>query len=329
MINIVCILLLLESKIQYNKSHASRNRLKMGYFSQRKKHERDNLILNITLGIVAVLTVCSFDGGAFGRFCNLLQFHFYIITLAALIYALLGRFFIHSLVALLLLIVNFGVLTSAANIVTNTSHSGSDKLTILYQNNVRRVEPLVKDALENNASIVGLNHKKDPAYLPESFGDYQLVHQSRDEEKSFILTTKNPLRAGRIHLSPQRTASFLVFENAGKNFVFINLNFANLSFKEEKNVFDNLAKFILGQDEPVIIIGDFGVPAWSKTFKNFLAKTDLEIKNRIIMTDGNSWFNPFIVPSINVLGYRNLGLKNIDILSDHKGSHPLRFDLNF
>lgn len=32
----------------------------MGYFSQRKKHERANLILNITLTVIAVFTVLSF-----------------------------------------------------------------------------------------------------------------------------------------------------------------------------------------------------------------------------------------------------------------------------
>lgn len=301
----------------------------MGYFSQRKKHERDNFILNFTLGVIGILTLCSFGGGSFGQLCNLLQFHFYLITVIALIYALCGRFFVHAAVALILLIVNFGIISSAANIATNVAHDGKNHLTILYQNNARVVEPLVKDAQENGAEIIGINHKRVPLYLPESFGDFQLVHQSKEAEKSFILTNKEPLRAGRIKLAPKRSASFLVFEASGKNLVFVNIDFAKLKKNEEAVVFDNLAEFVLAQDEPVIMIGNFGVPAWSATFKNFLAKTNLEVKNRIIMTDGKSWFDLFSVPTINLLGYRNLGLKDVDILSAHKGSHPIKFELNF
>lgn len=301
----------------------------MGYFSQRKKHERDNRILNITLSLIAFFTICSFGGGSLGRLCNLLQFHFYLITFIALIYALIGKFFIHAFAALLLLIVNFGAIASAANIMTNVTHEGENNLTILYQNNTRAVEPLVNDAQRIGADIIGINHKRLQAYLPEGFGDYQLVHQSGESEKSFILTNKTPLRAGKIKLSPKYSASFLVFEENGKNLIFVNVDFGKLKKSEEKNVFDNLAEFVLSQDEPLIIVGDFGIPAWSETFKNFLAKTDLEVKNRIIMTDGKSWFDLFSIPSINLLGYRNLGLKNVDILSAHKGSHPLRFDLNF
>lgn len=60
-----------------------------------------------------------------------------------------------------------------------------------------------------------------------------------------------------------------------------------------------------------------------------MAQTGLEVKNHIIMSDGSSRFNLFTVPSVNVLGYRSLGLENIDILPVHKGSRPFRFDLIF
>ncbi len=301
----------------------------MGYFSQRKKHERDYLLLNVVLITVTLLTFASFSSEGVGRFCNLLQFHFYLITFAALVYALFGKFFIHAAAALLLLIVNFGAIASAANITTNVAHDGKNNLTILYQNNVRAVEPLVVDAQKFNADIIGISLKRNPAYLPDMFGEYELVHQNDENERNFILTNKNHLRAGLIKLSPRHRASFLVFEEGDRNLVFINVDFASLRKKEEKIVFDNLAEFILAQDEPVIIAGDFGIPAWSETFKKFLAKTDLEVKNRIIMTDGKSWFNPFYIPTINLLGYRNLGLKDVDILSAHKGSYPIKFELNF
>ena len=296
----------------------------MGYFSQRKKHERANLILNITLTVIAVFTVLSFFDSSISRFFDLLgfwRFHYYIITLAAFFYALAGRFFVHAAAAFVLLTINYAAIASSANIFSNAAHEGENRLTVLYQNNVRHTEPLVRDAEEANRRI--------PAYLPESFGSYQLFHQEGDAEKSFILTRKAPLRAGKLRLTAERTASFLTFEEGGRNLIFVNVNFAGLTGSEEKTVFGNLAEFVLSQDEPLIIVGDFGIPAWSETFRTFLAQTGLEVKNHIIMSDGSSRFNLFTVPSVNVLGYRSLGLENIDILPAHKGSRPFRFDLIF
>lgn len=304
----------------------------MGYFSQRKKHERANLILNITLTVIAVFTVLSFFDSSISRFFDLLgfwRFHYYVITLAAFFYALAGRFFVHAAAAFVLLTINYAAIASSANIFSNAAHEGENRLTVLYQNNVRHTEPLVRDAEEANADIIGVNHRRIPAYLPESFGSYQLFHQEGDAEKSFILTRKTPLRAGKLRLTAERTASFLTFEAGGRNLIFVNVNFAGLTGSEEKTVFGNLAEFVLSQDEPLIIVGDFGIPAWSETFRTFLAQTGLEVKNHIIMSDGSSRFNLFTVPSVNVLGYRSLGLENIDILPAHKGSRPFRFDLIF
>lgn len=165
----------------------------MGYFSQRKKHERANLILNITLTTITVLTVLSFFDSSISRFFDLLgfwRFHYYIITLAAFFYALAGKFFVHAAAAFVLLTINYAAIASSANIFSNAAQEGENRLTILYQNNVRHAEPLVRDAKEANADIIGVNHRRIPAYLPESFGDYQLFHQEGDAEKSFILTRK-------------------------------------------------------------------------------------------------------------------------------------------
>ena len=50
----------------------------MGYFSQRKKHERANLILNITLTTITVLTVLSFFDSSISRFFDLKIFFFFL-----------------------------------------------------------------------------------------------------------------------------------------------------------------------------------------------------------------------------------------------------------
>lgn len=164
------------------------------------------------------------------------RFHYYIITLAAFFYALAGRFFVHAAAAFVLLTINYAAIASSANIFSNAAHEGENRLTVLYQNNVRHTEPLVRDAEEANADIIGVNHRRIPAYLPESFGSYQLFHQEGDAEKSFILTRKAPLRAGKLRLTAERTASFLTFEEGGRNLIFVNVNFAGLTGSEEKTV---------------------------------------------------------------------------------------------
>ena len=77
-----------------------------------------------------------------------------------------------------------------------------------------------------------------------------------------------------------------------------------------------------------VIVGNFGLPSWSERFYKFLDKTDLEVKNRIILSDGTAYFNPLSSPSLNLLGYKALGVKNIDFLPKEDNSgYPILFEL--
>ena len=305
----------------------------MGYFSQRKKQERVNFSLNLILGIIGILTIASFFDSTDNRFIEIItswRFHYYIITLLVFIYALFSQYFIHAFAALLLLIVNYGAVASAANIFTNVSSENSQKVSVIYQNNTHHLAPLVKAAVNSDADIIGINHRKPLYFNAELAEPYQLFHEGAGLDKSFILTLLPPQRAGKLHLTPKRTASFLTVTKGNHKFIFVNIDFSGIKAEEEKIVFDNLAEFVLKQDEPLIIIGDFGIPAWSKTFQSFLNKTELEVKNHIIMSDGGSKFNIFTIPSINVLAYRNVGLEDLTFLPPKKNSkHPLLFELSF
>lgn len=305
----------------------------MGYFSQRKKQERVNFMLSLILGIIGILTIISFFDNSGSRFLEMItawRFHYYIITLLVFVYALLSQYIIHALIALLLIIVNYGAVASTANIFSNSSSENTQKVSVVYQNDTRYMAPLVGAAFEEEADIIGVNHRKPVSFVAELAEPYRLFHEGAGLEKSFILTTLEPLRAGKLHLTPQRTASFLMVSKGEHKFIFVNIDFSNLKKNEEKVVYDNLAEFVLKQDEPLIIIGDFGIPAWAKTFQNFLNKTELEVKNHIIMSDGSSWFDIFTVPTINVLAYRNVGLEEIKLLPPKKNSkHPLLFELSF
>ena len=52
------------------------------------------------------------------------------------------------------------------------------------------------------------------------------------------------------------------------------------------------------------------------------------LKNRIILSDGRHLFNPLQIPELNVLGYKALGLVDIDFLSEQEsGGYPILFKL--
>ncbi len=74
-----------------------------------------------------------------------------------------------------------------------------------------------------------------------------------------------------------------------------------------ESALDELEDFVLSQNEPVTVIGDLKKPLWHPQIKDFMQKTGLKAKNKIIFDS----FNPFFVPSINVLGFDNIGVEKI------------------
>lgn len=120
-------------------------------------------------------------------------------------------------------------------------------------------------------------------------------------------------RTGMLRLSPDNHAAFITFRRYNRRFVAVSVDFSQVSEQEQKLVFENLSEFVLKQDDPVIVIGNFGIPAWTPLFKNFLQDTALEVKNRILLTNGENLFSPFSVPSINLLAYKNIGIRQISV----------------
>lgn len=67
------------------------------------------------------------------------------------------------------------------------------------------------------------------------------------------------------------------------------------------------------QDDPVIVVGDFGEPSWSPEMKDFLSATQLKVKNRMILKSRRHRFNPFAVPQFYVLAFDNVGIISLDV----------------
>ena len=244
----------------------------MGYFSQRKKQERENLFMVCSLWTIAVvffITLLGSQKSGLVIFLNRWAFHFYLFNLFILGYTLWHRRMVYFLFALVFLMLNYVCVARTANLFFNRDVASVDYFNIIY-----------KKGAQDYDKIVNLNH--------------ELIR-----------------RSGIIELSPGRKASFIVFEKNHRLFTVISLDFGNLKNQEQKTVFGNLAEFVLSRDDPVIVVGDFGIPAWADIFKRFLIKTDLKVKNKILLTDGRNAFKPLSVPTINVLAYNNIGIRRL------------------
>lgn len=244
----------------------------MGYFSQRKKLERENLFMVCSLWAIAVvffITLLGSQGSGLVIFLNRWAFHFYLFNLFILGYTLWHRRMVYFLFALTFLVLNYVSVARTANLFFNRDVASVDYFNVIY-----------KKGAQDYDKIVNLNH--------------ELVR-----------------RSGIIELSPGRKASFIVFEKNHRLFTVISLDFGNLKNQEQETVFCNLAEFVQSRDDPVIVVGDFGIPAWADTFKRFLIKTDLKVKNKILLTDGRNAFKPLSVPTINVLAYNNIGIRRL------------------
>lgn len=261
------------SKIQKNKTCTNNNcnRLKMGYFSQRKKQARQNLFMLFSLGILAIIYLLLFFGenGKFIQSIRAWQFHIYLYNIFLVMYTLLHRRGFYTVLAVFLLILNYGSLAQSARLFFNKETMGINKISLNY-------------------------HKGEQNYLPVDSQE-DLVHH------------------GKLELSPHLEAAYHTINRGEQTLTIITVDFQKEHNKEYATAYHNLEKFITLQNGPVIIVGDFGIPSWNLLFKEFLNNTDLSVKNRILFTDGKTSFRFWFVPSLNILGFDNLGIEKISM----------------
>ena len=104
----------MQTSFKNNKKEKSET---MGYLAQRKKHLRTDFILKSLLVLLAFFSAAAFAGNAFGQFLNQWRFQFYLLSLLVMFYALFNRFFLYSFLALLLLLLNFFVVSSSVPVL--------------------------------------------------------------------------------------------------------------------------------------------------------------------------------------------------------------------
>lgn len=141
------------------------------------------------------------------------------------------------------------------------------------------------------------------------------------------LSAENVISSGSLIIANKFLASYVVL-NEEKPLTVVRVNFRNASRASYKNIFKHLREFIIKQDTPVIIFGDFGLPAWDPLFRRFLNKTDLNVKNRLLFTKSSS-FNIFTLPSFYILGFSDMGIDDITVEKLSKGHKLIKAVVSF
>lgn len=257
----------------------------MGYLSQRKKRTRENIFMLISLTILAIVYFSLFFENGENSFLSNFrawQFHFYLYNLFLFVYTLWHRRVFYSLLAVLLLCLNY---TSLA------------KTTRLFFSQEGR-----------SAQTIEVAYKKDA-------GSYNFLPQ---------IAEQNISRQGKIDLSQNLFGFYKNINQDNKQLTIIVVTFSPKYKAEFQTALNNLKQFVEMQDGPVILVGNFGLPSWAPKFRAFLRQTRLDVKNRILYTDGKESFKFWFVPDINVLGFDNVGIKNIEMKNK-----TLYFDLTF
>ncbi|MFV0626010.1 MAG: hypothetical protein ACK5N8_01495 [Alphaproteobacteria bacterium] len=258
------------------------------------------------VAILLLLSLFSINS-AYAYYVDSFRLYYYILAVGVLLYCVSRQFFGFSILALLLFIVSFFILESSANIFNNVSYDSENKVSVLYGRKVTNKTKFIEH-FQNRANFISVSGKRN----------------------EFVSIDRDFLKKGIVGLSPHYKADFMLSQLSDKGVMFIAVDFSGISLDEVEIVFNNLAQFVNLQGCPIVILGDFGIPVWTTPFKNFLDKTHLEVKNRIIWGGNKYFFNPFAVPTINVLGYKEMGLNKIKFLSKEAAElSPILFDLSY
>lgn len=234
----------------------------MGYLSQKKQQQRENIFCLVMMAVLTLLTAGSFAAPGFRIvFFNL--FHLYCLSGMLFVYALWRQRYKTALFFTGVLLISYTILSSTTNLFLS-------------------------------------DHFKGKLSLEFSFDDDRTLTQD--------FASSDILASGSVIFN-RHTASYIVIRRPAP-LTLMRVDFRKAAKNDYPQIFKQLSDFILTQDNPVIVFGEFGVPAWSKPFKHFLEVSGLTVKNRLLFTNGPS-YNIFSTPGFYVLGFQDMGINDI------------------
>lgn len=301
----------------------------MGYLSQKKKQNNARELLNISLSVLAVCCVIllGWRDSEVAAVIGHRLFQIYVYALIIMVYALVSRFYSHALGVFAVAFVLFLNIGMGGNLFFSQKTGGLQTLNVLYQGDAENLYDIERQMLRNKVDVAGLNRRKSRLF---NGGSDEYNRSASPENLNMILTPHRIFRSGEVLVSAHNRVGFAEIAAGYERLIFLTLDFSETPRSELSSALKNLAEFINMQDLPVIVAGDFGIEAWSPVFLTFMEKTGLEVKNRIILSDGKRLFNPFRMPSLNILACKNVGIKKLSFLNaKHNLRRPLLIELNY
>jgi len=301
----------------------------MGYLSQKKKQANVKELLNVSLGVLFICCILLFGWreSLLAAEVSHWLFQIYIFIFMVGVYGVLNRFYWRASILFIGVLVLFFYIGMGSNIFFSTQTDGKQQLNLLFQSESQYLDDINLQINKQNVDVAGLRRSNS-----QNFSGYtgELNLSASIDDNNLMLTPHQILRSGEILLSSSGSAGFIDVQIKTNRLVLISLDLSKIPSSEQKTAFKNLAEFVNMQDFPVIVFGDFGVEAWAPIFLSFMEKTGLSVKNRIILSDGRYLLNPFNVPSINLLAYKDFGIDTIEFLKAKKNkNHPLLIKLNY
>lgn len=123
---------------------------------------------------------------------------------------------------------------------------------------------------------------------------------------------ENKEASGAIIIAKKFVAPYVIIKENNSLLTLIKVDFRGADKNQYSQIFSQLHQFIVKQDNPVIIFGEFAVPAWDRSFKKFLNLSGLTVKNELIFTS-KSHYNFFTTPSFYILGFQEMGVSRTKI----------------
>lgn len=303
----------------------------MGYLNQKKKqaNNRELLTVSLWIEIICCAILLFFRESVIASYISSYAFQLYIYALIIFIFAVINQFYWQSGGLLLGVFILFLIIGQGGDIFFTTETTGLQELKVMYQSDVVSLSECEKKISKTQTDIAGIIQSFDKHTMRQT-PRTNLNLSLRADDKNLIITPHHIIRSGEVLLSEKNRAGFAEIKIDMEQMIFITLDFSKTTRQEQNIALNNLAEFINMQDSPVIVFGDFGQEAWSKDFLEFKEKTGLEVKNRILLKKMKYGYNPFSIPSINLLAYKDFGVREKAFLSSKKNPcQPLIMTLNY
>ena len=152
-----------------------------------------------------------------------------------------------------------------------------------------------------------------PIFFHNRLNNTQTISLLYNFEKSKLADNKYDVIEGSITINEHKSFSFLQVLTDKDQPMIISVELDKESAQKRDNELKILADFIREQDVSVVVIGDFGVPAWSAEIREFVEETGLNIKNSVSFSKKDCKFCYLSSPSFYILGFNNVGIELLEV----------------